>query len=350
MGSIRLLGMGLVVLCAWLGVVTATASADEVTTPLDASLGDPIFVPIDVPCPTPTDIGKSQLIVNGMQLGLMAQGCHAAVDGKKATMQFILTGVDQEQLENSGAWHTLIGLPFTGKGSVFDREVEVGVAIGSANVAPTGFATLHFLWPIWRFWTATIVVVGIGVILVALGIRTALLRDVGVTTAVPARQRTFSLARTQMAWWTFVIAASYVYRWMTRDTIPALNGQALALMGVYSVLAVVSRGVDLSRGTSFPPVTPHFLNDLISDESGVAIHRLQMLIFTVIVGLVFLHTVITTGTMPVIEPYTLTLIGISGATYIGFKSTEPQPKAEEGSGDGTSDAAKSGYSTGSAPP
>lgn len=344
MGSVRLIGVGLVVLCAWLGV--SVAAAQEATAPLGASLGNSISVPIDGVCPLASDLGKYQLMVNGMRLGVTAQGCQPAVGGGKARMLFMLTGVDQEQPENAGAWHALIGLPFDGGGSAIERKVEFEAA--GEDASPMGVVALPFLLPAWRIWVAVVVIVGIAVLLVWLGIGSALLRDVGVATSLSAQQRTYSLARTQMAWWTFIIAASYVYRWMTRDTIPALNGQALALMGVNSAIAVVSRGVDLSRGTSFPSVKPHFFNDLISDESGVAIHRLQMLIFTVIVGLVFLHTVITTGTMPAVEPYTLTLIGISGATYIGFKAKEPQPKAEEASEDGAADDGKAGYSAGAA--
>jgi len=47
-----------------------------------------------------------------------------------------------------------------------------------------------------------------------------------------------------------------------------LSGQALVLMGIYSVLGVSSRGVDLSRQTAFPATTPHFFQDLTSDEMG----------------------------------------------------------------------------------
>jgi hypothetical protein len=141
-----------------------------------------------------------------------------------------------------------------------------------------------------------------------LGAKTALLRDVGAETNVPFQQRTFSLARTQMAWWTAIILVSYVFEWLALGGVPALSAQPLVLMGFYSVLGVTARGVDLSRRTQFPPTTPHFFRDLTSDEGGVAVHRVQMLIFTIVVGLMFLNQVITTCSMPRFDINTLLLL------------------------------------------
>ncbi|WP_248322683.1 hypothetical protein [Caballeronia sp. Sq4a] len=151
----------------------------------------------------------------------------------------------------------------------------------------------------------------IGIWTIGWGRAIALLRDIGSSTSLSLDQRTFSLARTKMAWWTLIIVGSYTYEWIASGTMPPLSAQALALMGIYSVLTVGSRSVDLARETHFPPSVPLFFRDLVSDESGVAIHRLQMLVFTVIVGLMFVHQVLTTASKPALEPYTLSIIGIS---------------------------------------
>jgi hypothetical protein len=54
--------------------------------------------------------------------------------------------------------------------------------------------------------------------------------------------------------------------------------------------------------------------------------------------------------MPAFDPNTLALLGISGATYIGFKTTEAQPKPESAATTAgiSLDGLKSGYSTGDA--
>lgn len=65
-----------------------------------------------------------------------------------------------------------------------------------------------------------------------------------------------------------------------------------------------------------------FFRDMLSDETGVSLHRFQMLVWTVVLGLVFLSQVYKALTMPDLSPELLALLGISGGTYLGFKMPE----------------------------
>ncbi len=327
---------------------TAAQAGAQTSGGINGSLGDGIKVPITTPCPAQSVVRKYTLMVDGDNTGITAQGC----SGDPNTVSFLLSRTtDAPPSANTAAWHRLTGFPWQGNGSSLVRELPVGVADANGNAVGAPNATLKFLWsPVWRIAVAALVAIATVALFIYLGATTALLRDVGAETTVPFRSRTFSLARTQMAWWTAVIVVSYVFEWVALGAIPSLSGQALVLMGIYSVLGVASRGVDLSRRTAFPATTPHFFADLTSDEGGVAVHRLQMLIFTVVVGLMFLYQVFTTCSMPTFDANTLALLGISGATYIGFKTTEAQPKPESAAtAAGISlDGLKSGYSTGDA--
>ena len=72
--------------------------------------------------------------------------------------------------------------------------------------------------------------------------------------------------------------------------------------------------------------------DLTTDTNGAALHRVQTLVWTIALGVVFIATVIanlTTGVathliMPQFDTSLLLLLGISNAGYIGFKYPEPQ--------------------------
>jgi hypothetical protein len=63
-----------------------------------------------------------------------------------------------------------------------------------------------------------------------------------------------------------------------------------------------------------------FWRDLVTNDSGaVALDRLQMAVWTVLLGGVYLHSVFTYVTMPDFSTTLLSLMGLSSGTYIGFK-------------------------------
>ncbi|HYH36921.1 MAG TPA: hypothetical protein VD860_01760 [Azospirillum sp.] len=75
----------------------------------------------------------------------------------------------------------------------------------------------------------------------------------------------------------------------------------------------------------------NFFDDLLTDANGLSVHRLQMLIWTVVLGMVFLVKTMRTMGMPDLDDNLLVLMGISSGTYFGFKINETQvPPAQTG--------------------
>jgi hypothetical protein len=71
---------------------------------------------------------------------------------------------------------------------------------------------------------------------------------------------------------------------------------------------------------SGPRASAGFLRDLISDDRGVvALDRLQVMVWTLVLGGIFLSSVFAYLTMPEFSATMLALMGISSGTYIGFK-------------------------------
>jgi hypothetical protein len=70
------------------------------------------------------------------------------------------------------------------------------------------------------------------------------------------------------------------------------------------------------------PATGNFLKDILSDATGVTLHRFQMLVWTVVLGIVFALQVYRNLAMQDFSPELLVLQGISGGTYLGFKVPE----------------------------
>lgn len=223
------------------------------------------------------------------------------------------------------------------------------------------------------------------VALVVLARRTNILRDPGIPAADTTR-RSFSLARSQMALWFVVILLSYLYLWVVtgeRDTLPT---SVIALLGISSATALGAVVADdpknkaareeitkvqadhtlaLSRASvlreqlasltapadaelrkkcaddlleaeykvaalqnrlrelsSRFEASGNFLLDVLSDDRGVSLSRFQMLIWTTVLGIVFIVSVRTDLAMPDLSGTLLALMGVSSGTYIGLKLPE----------------------------
>lgn len=139
----------------------------------------------------------------------------------------------------------------------------------------------------------------------------------------------YSLARVQVAFWTGIITSSFIYVYIHLEYfVPELNNANLILLGLSAGTIMSARLIDDSQ-REFKrhqnESSKGFFIDILSDEKGVSVHRLQNVIWTIIVGCIYVRYVAGYGTLPddsVITDQLLILMGISEFTYIGIKSTE----------------------------
>jgi hypothetical protein len=80
---------------------------------------------------------------------------------------------------------------------------------------------------------------------------------------------------------------------------------------------------DLLATPADPPAESRsWTSDLLSDESGISFHRLQIAAWTVVLIGTFVVAVWRTFAMPEFDATTLGLMGISSGMYLGFKFPE----------------------------
>lgn len=187
--------------------------------------------------------------------------------------------------------------------------------------------------------------------------RTGALRDDeplggGVTRAT---EGAYSLARVQMALWTVLALYAYLFVWFLtgeyKGTIPAsvvtLMGIALATYG--TAAAVDSSKVrtnkekleelkpklaaapgnaqlqaEVKKVEARTEVCPSegFFQDITTSADGASLHRLQFIVWTLALAVVFVATVWKTLAMPDFDATLLGLMGISSGTYVGLKLPE----------------------------
>jgi hypothetical protein len=180
--------------------------------------------------------------------------------------------------------------------------------------------------------TAITVAVLYVVAVVALSIFSSILRDQGNTPRKP-----FSLARTQLMWWTLVIGLCVILYCGESGAVPDITGTVLVLLGIgvattFSARIIDARQRDAAVANGNVPLhqdrpSQDFFTDILSDESGLSVPRFQSFVFNGLFGLSFLYTFCVTSQFPLYSPEALALIGISSASYVGVKALENKPAA-----------------------
>lgn len=147
--------------------------------------------------------------------------------------------------ENKKAWIDLLGAP--------DAAIKpVAFSVGLENQTPfdSVFDQTHPQWltVISRYYgiVALVVVLLTFVLLIWLARTTNLIRD-GGTCPVPGKQRPYNLGRAQMAFWFFLIYASYVTIWLITDALDTITPSLLALMGISAGTALSEAMIDSGK-------------------------------------------------------------------------------------------------------
>jgi hypothetical protein len=310
------------------------------------------------------------LFVNGVDTGVLAQ----KTDAVMGTMTFPL---DRNE-NNKAVWAPFLYDPlFTRR-----EEMAISVGLHGEKPLPRLatsnlkiiFDKLYLVGLMW-WWVVLVFAIVIATILYARN--SDMLRD---GPHVGGVRQTYSLARVQMAWWFVLIVVGFVLIWVVtgdRDTIPV---SLLGLMGIsaataLAAVAITPRGderaaaerdrltkiktsaatriqeLDAEIATTVDPVakakleqlkadaqkeideaniaiaqvknyypSKNLWTDIVTDVRGsVALDRFQIVVWTIVLGGIFVASVVWDLTMPEFSATLLALMGISSGTYIGFK-------------------------------
>lgn len=184
----------------------------------------------------------------------------------------------------------------------------------------------------------------------------------------------YSLGKSQMAFWGLLVLLSFVGVWIATGTVERIPLKVLILLGISGgtglsaivigeskkagkateiqatlvklrdeqrlleeqklkdpntfsssandrITAIIAEIGVLTRPPA-PHESPRFWQDICSDEGGLSFHRLQVVIWTMVLGVIFVSTVARVISMPEFPETLLILLGISNGTYLGFKIPE----------------------------
>jgi hypothetical protein len=235
-----------------------------------------------------------------------------------------------------------------------------------------------------RLSLATIVILGILILVWGHARTRTTLRD-NLLPQLEVSCQPYSLGRWQMAFWFTLVFVAFIFLLFLLQDANTITAQALLLMGISGVTAAASVAVDVAKdspadatnrglralglntfddvqrvrreildrqrelGTSpsehrriqlqieikdrasilrtyeektRPFVSQGWFKDITTDLNGTAVHRLQVVCWTITLGTVFVIDVYRQLSMPQFDGMLLALMGISSAGYVGFKVQE----------------------------
>jgi hypothetical protein len=141
------------------------------------------------------------------------------------------------------------------------------------------------------------------------------------------RNASFSLAKTQMALWTVLIISAYLMIYMVTGELPYLTTGLLALLGISLAHGWLSKVINHDQDERVAyrhqdQLTQGFFTDIVTDDKGVSIARLQFIAFNVIAALYFVRYVLKQWALPDFDSQLLALLGVSSASMLALKTQE----------------------------
>ena len=256
-----------------------------------------------------------------------------AVDLVRGRLQFHL----RVNESNRDTWTHLLS-PLT-----FQRAVRFSVGLAQVDPFETEFTRENqraLLTVInWRWLVAAVlIVITFSVAFFALAAHTTLLME-RYKAADGALLHRFSLAKVQLALWFFVIFSAFLVIWVATGNVDSLNSSILSTLSISAGTALGDTFVKASGPTTASAGTQaddastfnvpcrdagRLMRELLSDDEGCSIARLQMLAWTAALVIVFLADVYDDLQMPVFGPELLYLLGLSTGTYVAHRVPEMQ--------------------------
>jgi hypothetical protein len=276
--------------------------------------------------------------------------------------------------DNDPVWRSLLGSPTDSS-----RKVEVSVGLPGKGPLPTTVGKpwsptmyLRLYYPRW-VWAAVGLLILLVVLFVIRARRGGFIHDSDPPDPEDGKMKPYSLALTQAAWWFFVVLGSFGFIYLITGDYNTVSNQAMILMGLgtgtalgaFMINANKRESVDAQLSTLLPqearltaeagqtadpvalaekraklvelrhqideaksgmsrPVSAGFWKDILTDVNGIALHRFQIVAWTLALGVTFIIGVYRNLSMPEFSPALLALMGISAVTYLGFKFPERQ--------------------------
>jgi len=150
--------------------------------------------------------------------------------------------------DNREVWTDLLGAP-----DHIRRPVTLSVGLENNSAFDSVYqkenpVVLTIISPVYGFVSLAVIAATL-ILLVWLARKTNIIREPGPPPA-PGKRRPFNLGRAQMAFWFFLIYASYLSIWLITSALDTITASLLALMGISAGTALGEAMIDNGKDTA----------------------------------------------------------------------------------------------------
>lgn len=169
--------------------------------------------------------------------------------------------------ENRSAWVDLLGEPPGTR-----RPVAFSVGLENQSPFDSVFDQTHplpltVISPFYGILALVVLLITLAIFL-WLARTTNLIRETGAS-PMPGKLRPYNLGRTQMAFWFFLIYASYVTIWLITDALDTITPSLLGLMGISAGTALGEALIDSSKNNASANQLQSFTGEKQSLEQSI---------------------------------------------------------------------------------
>jgi hypothetical protein len=131
----------------------------------------------------------------------------------------------------------------------------------------------------------------------------------------------FSLGRSQMAVWFFLVIVAYVFISMTLGQyLNLISENVLVLLGISGATGLAAIQVSGDKAADRP--SKNFVYDILCDGEGPQLQRIQTVAWTLVLGGIFAWVAVQDFRLVPFDTNLLLLMGIASSLYLGFKFQE----------------------------
>lgn len=303
------------------------------------------------------------LYLDDVRMANLSVNASQTEPGKEVRLSFHLARNSQDD-ENRKAWDTLLN-----KQDSYIMSLPIALAIGNElPVMVQSPQTFEFFITTGPFFTWTLVIS----LVIFIGAYWGLVQN--PTALRDWKGGSYSLGKSQMAFWGLLVVQTFVGVWVVTGTMERIPSNVLILLGISGATGlsaiVIGENKKASKNSgiqnsltklraeqqalekeqlldsaTFPQASkdrlvaikteietlaqqpekhqpPKFWQDICNDGDGMSFHRLQVVIWTVVLGVIFVCSVGQAISMPEFSETLIILLGISNGTYLGFKIPE----------------------------
>jgi hypothetical protein len=148
------------------------------------------------------------------------------------------------------------------------------------------------------------------------------------TQVVTVQRGAYSLSRIQIAFWTVLVVAGFIYIWLSTGYGPEFPQSILILLGISGTTRIIAGAMDVKQPIAQPRAAGTkrgvlgVLSDIISDDKSPTIARVQYVVWTLLFGALFLEHMFEYVKFHDFTTEQLILLGISNGTYLLLRPDE----------------------------